>query len=843
MTSHAARFYMPRTHGGGHTGAAGAVQRATHVISPDTHFGEYSACEAAGVSVVTGRWVERSAAIGWRYVERFFSPAAEDIFSGMVVLPTHMPVGDKETLLAAVMALGGQWRERMRPDVTHLVLVRDEGPKFEYAKAHPELGITSILPHWFKDTLNLRCRVPQGPYTFPNPPLLQGLIAHSAGDAPTVADSEPGPLAVPSADTHSGSAYELPKAATPFLAGYAVAIDTRLRYSLSTGAIERLVRRLAEAGASVLEPAPLPAAAPGAARPELPASLVADWEQVDILLCQHREGYDYSKASRLGKVVGTLVWLYQAFLNAKLTPPTRRLLHYPAPTTAVPRMDRLKITISHYTGGSRKYLQCLIAAMGAEYTPRMTRSTTHLVTACTEGRKYTTAMAWNIEVVNHFWVEQCFQRWKLLSVSHPTFTYFPQLPILNSMVGDTEVNVGGLERWVDGPQGSSIAECSDMDVLNDSDLDEGREGPQVAGGESGDDLKSVADSADEKQSDQAGPLVLGQLRHTSRAAAMAASKSLNEQMKAANLFEAEMRNERLTKYRRSAAGKRTLVLGEGEDEGEGDDEGTAPTAPAAPVTRDVHNGGGGGERSGNKRHRTSGPAGQARVRIMFTQVRPGEEDRERIADLGGEIVDNATQASHLVCKNVKRTYKMLMALACGHVTIVGQNWLEDSLDRGEWIPVNILAGGPEAAQYSIVDHEAEERWKFRLDESLRRAHRRRLLEGVTVYVTPRVEPPFGTLKPLVEIAGGVAVEKLPGAELQRLLKASTRAMHSSGGSHDATRPPPLLVVTCREDEEMWPLFRMGDERRIPIYCVEVILTGLLRQQILHNSAEFDATLA
>ncbi|KAJ1735608.1 regulator of Ty1 Transposition [Coemansia biformis] len=885
MASHTARFYVPGSRAG--SAAGGPALCATHAISPDTHFGEYAACEAAGVRVVTSRWVERSAAIGWRYVERFFSPAAEDIFSGMVVHPTHMPVSDKETLLAAVMALGGQWRERMRADVTHLVLVRDEGPKAEYAKAHPELGIAPILPHWFKDTLNLGCRVPQEPYTFPNPPLLQGLIAHPSGKEPAGAEGGTAPLAVPSAETHNGNAYELPKPATQFLNGYAVGIDTRLRYSLSEGAIARLTRRLGEAGAQVVGPASLPVSAPGQAPRELPASLVADWECVDILLCQHREGYDYSKASRLGKIVGTLVWLYQAFLAERITPPTRRLLHYPAPFAAVPKMDQMKVTVSHYTGVSRKYLQCLIIAMGAEYTPQMTRSTTHLVTASPEGRKYTTAISWNIEVVNHFWVEQCFQRWKLLSVSHPMFTYFPQLPILNSMVGDTEVSVSGLEKWVDAPHGNSIAESSDMDVLNDSDLEEGadtgkpaakaaagdqhdalpagKRPPAGGGGESGDELKSVSESADEAADDggrrqqerdghdQAGPLALGQVRHTSRAAAMAASKTLNEMMKAANIFETEMRKERLHKYRRGGGGKRTLVLGEGEGGDDGDDEG-AGGGPAAPgPSQDVRAGGGGGGNSagvtaaarvsakgGHKRHRPNGPAGQPAVRIMFTQVRPTPDEQEQIMEMGGEIVDSATLATHLVCKSIRRTCKLLMALACGRVTIVGRNWMEDSLERREWIPVDVLGGGAGATQYSVVDHEAEEHWKFRLDESLRRAHQKLLLEGVVVYVTPHVEPPFSTLKPMIEIAGGEAVESLPEAKLQRLLKASVRVLRSGG---DSARPLPLLVVTCKEDVELWPMFRVSADRRVPLYCAEVILIGLLRQRILHSSGEFEATLA
>ncbi|KAJ2783288.1 regulator of Ty1 Transposition [Coemansia javaensis] len=901
MASHIARFRLPRSGGGASAEAAEAA--VTHVVSPDVHFGEYAACVAAGVSVVTARWVERSAAAGWRYVERFFSAAAEDIFSGMVVVPTQMPASDKEGLLSAVMALGGQWRAKMRPDVTHLVLLRDEGPRFEYARAHPECGIAAILPHWFKDTLNLRCRVPQEPYTFPDPPLLRGLTERPAAADKQAADKQAaekqaadkqaadkqaadkqaadgdnrGPLAVPRRATSGDSAFELPTPGTPFLAGYAVAVETRLLYSLSPDARARLAQRLREAGAEVLEPAqPLPGApgSGGAAPRELPESLVADWERVDILLCQHREGYDYSKASRLGKLVGTLVWLYQAFLTEVVTPPTRRLLHYPPPTTGVPGMARLRITISNYVGDARKYLQCLVAAMGAEFTPTMGRSTTHLVTACPAGAKYERAMAWNVDVVNHFWLEHCFQQWKLLSVSHPTFTYFPQLPVLGSLVGDTEVSLRRLGRWVDAAHGGSAAESSDMDILNDSDLEDGAgavavktdrshiyevpaQPPPPAGSESGDDeeeLHSVADSDGSGQQEPgadgpgadgpgadgpAGRAVLGQLRHTSRAAAMAASKTLNEMMQAANIFETEMRRERLCRYRRGAAGRRTLVLGDDEAEAEAEGAAADPPEAAGRAKRDgadaaaaeaslaaaATTGGGGGA----KRARTSA----ARVRIMFTQVRPTLEEQERILDMGGEIVDAATDATHLVCKSVKRTFKMLMALASGRVMILGRNWMEDSLERGQWISVDIFRGGAEAAKYSVVDHEAEERWKFRLDESLRRAHRRRLLEGVTVLVTRSVQPAFATLRPLVEIAGGEAVETLPPARLQRLLKANVRAADGA--------QLPLLVVSCKEDQHRWPEFRIAPDQRVPIYCVEVILTGMLRQQILPSSREFDVT--
>ncbi|KAI8324945.1 BRCT domain-containing protein, partial [Martensiomyces pterosporus] len=231
MVNHIARFYLPLSTDKPNKDAdEDQILRVTHIITPDTHFGEYAAACKAGVHVVTSQWVERSTKSGWQYVERYFSPEAQNIFSGMVVA--------------------------------------------------------------------------------------------------------------------------------------------------------------------------------------------------------------YSKASRLGKLVGTFVWLYQAYLSERIVPPTKRLLHYPVPTTPVPGMEHMVITVSHYTGASREYLRRLIIAMGAQYTPKMTRANTHLITAAQEGRKYTTAIDWNIDVVNHFWVEQCYQRWKLLSVSHPTFTYFPELPMLNSMVGE-----------------------------------------------------------------------------------------------------------------------------------------------------------------------------------------------------------------------------------------------------------------------------------------------------------------------------------------------------------------------------------------------------------------------
>ncbi|KAJ2802732.1 PAX-interacting protein 1 [Coemansia furcata] len=334
--------------------------------------------------------------------------------------------------------------------------------------------------------------------------------------------------------------------------------------------------------------------------------------------------------------------------------------------------------------------------------------------------------------------------------------------------------------------------------------------------ESGEEMRSVVDSSDElsngAQASEEAPLVLGQRRHTSRAAAMAASKNLGVIMQAVNTFEEDMRKERLYKYRKSHNARRSLALGEGEDE---EQQQQAVRHKRARI--DSISSGSGGSRS---------------VRIMFTSVRPSEQQQRQIVSMGGEVVFDATHATHLVCAEIKRTLKMLMALSSGRVDIVSLAWLEQSLAHWRWISMNPADGDPLAAKCGVVDRAAEKKWDFRLEESIQRARKRRLLEGVTVFLTPQSEPKLKVLRPLIEIAGGEAVDSLEEPRLKKLISASVRVQRSNSSA--PSEIPPLLVVSCVEDSHMWSMFRPSADKHMSIYATEVLLTGLLRQQILRS---------
>jgi hypothetical protein len=73
------------------------------------------------------RWLTRTFDLKKRQEEQFFSPDPRKIFSGVVVCTEDLPEGDSETIKGVVAAHGGQWRQPLMTDVTHLVCTKPSG--------------------------------------------------------------------------------------------------------------------------------------------------------------------------------------------------------------------------------------------------------------------------------------------------------------------------------------------------------------------------------------------------------------------------------------------------------------------------------------------------------------------------------------------------------------------------------------------------------------------------------------------------------------------------------------------------------------------------------------------
>lgn len=177
----------------------------------------------------------------------------------------------------------------------------------------------------------------------------------------------------------------------------------------------------------------------------------------DIYICRYREGDDYKTASRLGKDVGNLSWLYHLITHNAWTSPLRRLLHYPIARNGIPGFKAFKISLSNYAGEARIYLENLVAATGAECTKTLKQDNTHLITAHGNSEKCTAAKEWNLHVVNHLWLEESYSKWQLQTISEPRYTHFPRRTNLSEVVGRTTIDKFAVEENFYPAEVSSIA--------------------------------------------------------------------------------------------------------------------------------------------------------------------------------------------------------------------------------------------------------------------------------------------------------------------------------------------------------------------------------------------------
>lgn len=177
--------------------------------------------------------------------------------------------------------------------------------------------------------------------------------------------------------------------------------------------------------------------------------------KANIFICHYRESQEYRIASRAGKDVGNLAWLYHLITHNAWTSPLRRLLHYPVAREGLPGFSMFRISLSNYNGEARVYLENLAIMAGGEFTKTMKEDNTHLITAHMVSDKCDAAKEWNIHMVNHLWLEESYAKWQVQTVSDPRYNHFPRRTNLGEVVGQTPIDKQAVEK-VFFPIGSDV---------------------------------------------------------------------------------------------------------------------------------------------------------------------------------------------------------------------------------------------------------------------------------------------------------------------------------------------------------------------------------------------------
>lgn len=393
------------------------LDRLTHVISSTSDFPDYHACSDALIPVVKPIWIDHSLAKDKLSQPRQYSPDSRLFMSDIVVCVSGLPDGDADAIAGGVIAMGGMFSRKLTNQITHIITIEYNSELCKNAR-NKGLHVKVVLPHWVDDCLKLGRKIDEHPYTLPNPEILQQPMdkAPSAKRKTQVEGA-----------TNFDPAKQIPTSGIP--------------RKLEKVFKKKIVLLADDLGISPYLRGVLDGIITGSG-----GKLTESVSKANMYIGKYRDGHNYKVASRLGKDVGNLTWLYYLIQTDEWTSPMRRLLHYPIPKEALPGFHKLKISLSNYSGDARTYLENLIIATGAECTKTLKQDNTHLITAHGMSEKCAAAKDWGIDIVNHLWLEESYAKWRKQSVTNSRYIHFPSRTNLSDVVGSTQLDRTVLEQ-------------------------------------------------------------------------------------------------------------------------------------------------------------------------------------------------------------------------------------------------------------------------------------------------------------------------------------------------------------------------------------------------------------
>ncbi|KAM3588887.1 regulator of Ty1 Transposition [Umbelopsis sp. WA50703] len=724
----------------------------THVISNDTNFEGYNDALQNNIAVVTPQWVHAAIRNGHVHRPRFYSPDPAKFLSGLVVCTSGLTKHDREVVLGGAVAFGADYRNDLTVDVTHLITMAAEGKKYETVMDKSEIGIKAVLPQWLYDCVKFQRRIDEAEYVFPEPKLFERRTIITQDD-----ENRPTPL--PKGSSAKGYIHPYPlnedilsscAPTSPFMTGMRIYINPDTDISDAMRSV--LEECINAAGARLLD-----------------KESTYSSENVDIYIGRWRFGEEYKQASIDGTIVGSIWWLSNTLARNRIESPTRTLLDYPLPKSGITEMQNMVITITNYSGVPRDYVRRLIHALGATYTPNLTEDNTHVVTSSQHGQKYLAGKQWNLDVVNHLWLEDCFQQWTCKSVAEEKYVYFPDTHVLEDLVGETTTLREEISRWWD------------------LDLETPAEDVQME--ENGFNRNSIIQTPSGDAAAGVGHVKI--ISKATRKAAINASNVLHDVMVPdMNAYKLELRSSpkrpRPESNEKTANGSapstptgrkrqaNNIILNREQTAESVDFDPSLDTEDAVMTTSNtkIARARPSGDKNNtqtdsqptpstpSKRRRQASSQSLSTANRTIRYVSSGlnpeltDSQKKQMNKLGAQWTDDIRDCTHLVVDKVSRTPKFICAINMG-LQIVTSDWITASIKSGNL---------QEESDYQLHDTEGETKWEFSVSDSLNKARdsavisKNRqvgtLLQGYDIHVTKNTEPSVSVLKTIVECAGG-----------------------------------------------------------------------------------------
>lgn len=176
--------------------------------------------------------------------------------------------------------------------------------------------------------------------------------------------------------------------------------------------------------------------------------------------------------------------------------------------------------------------------------------------------------------------------------------------------------------------------------------------------------------------------------------------------------------------------------------------------------------------------------------------------------LGGIVVTTAREATHLIMENLVRTAKLVSCLVTVKHLLTPE-WLLESQRLNKFA---------DEAKYGLRDETFNKMFNCDISEVLLCGEqRRKLLEGVTFFLTPCVKPSRASLIEMIELCGG-KVDK------NRRSYVSIQEIHNQ-------KPYSYLVLTVPNDLHL-VYYLLQSDKPLNVVCnTEVVFSAIMRQKL------------
>lgn len=809
------------------------LESLTHIISTNINFPDYARAINLGIDVVKPSWIHLTVRRQRPVNVRQHSPDPSLYFQDVVLTCANLPRGDQDAIIAGVVALGGMYSGPLTKQCTHVVSTDMDNEKCRIVEERG-LRCKIVLPHWFDMCLKLGKKINERPYTLPGAEILEN------NDDAKPPKPSPSPHLE---DATTDRPNELPVGSPPpspsnsrknLNAFMSRKVFFCRDLELSKRHLTTLQQLINHGG----------------------GTLTGNIQQADVYIGRYRDGVDYIRAARAGKEVASLSWLYHVINQNHWTSPTNRLLHYPVPRNGLPGFQNMKISVSNYSGDSRIYLENLIKYCGAEFTKTMKQDNTHLITAHTRSEKVDAAKEWNINIVNHLWIEESYAKGMVMALSHPRYSTFPARTNLGEVCGQMSLDMKRVEQKFyprsppTSPQKSPqkpITQPSPRKSVPASSIVGGRTSlpscdnilqdvpaPQIAEDEETENEEEHEEpqTAKKPQSRRSRSALEATPRHMSEEKenqTPVLSTGRASKMKAIGAL--HLAGEDMVRYSKEMKRKGGVTHNRRASHPE---EYSSP-APAAPPVRKGKKRTSdentyevtamGSDLSDGETQKAGKPAKKAKTgrasggnapslppiehRMMVTgddrwlgNTKKEDADKGKLRQLGIQLTQDPKDVTILVAPKILRTPKFVCALANAPL-VVDSKYLDTALKQ------NKLPSQPSL----LSDRDGEERMGFRIADALSRAevNKHKLFRGWNIYITKDIPGTFDTFKNIVTLNGGDAFMYQGRTALKKRSKEQDDAKAGDEREHQGDEDEYgyvyLVSGTSGPEQKTWETFR------------------------------------